>query len=511
MEDKNIIELRNKYYKKEHSLRNKIFVEIQNFKKSFRLKTKKIIPLSKMEECLYSTNDRIKKCEKVKKNRYFKLNGNIHILNAIPKTELNSIYVGLHDLLLKNPIKDLTGGFFSEADIKESVFVFSKSSNSNSYSRSFFITPKDKKVQEFIEYIQIILFELSDDYIGICFEVNLYNEIKNKLNDFINGDCLGEQEFIRYYSKKKKVVSKVNWNPNTTREKKVNEYVIEIKCRVIEFLAKYLPLTNYNNKAPVSIDIYTTNYDLKDEKEYDAFLRSYDIFKDTTEKIKQMSTIYRYKNKSDEFVKSDFLYICSEWQSKINRSAKLIINKPNEKQKMFLNNHDIINFYIITLYFYYLGDFERTLTKIRNNLYNYFNKKENKIYKGYNQVIREIQKFKMMFNNVSLSDMSYIDERLKSSLKFQNDRYHNLVKKYNDLELAFNNKMLVSNYKSTLFLTKVSIVLSALAIIITLYISYRQDMTDKNKQLENSINNQTIEIEKQTNILNEILKKQKNQ
>ena len=510
MEDKNILKLTNKYYKKEYSLKNKIFVKTQKIKRSFRLKTKNIIPLSDMEKCLYSTNDRIKKCEKVKKNRYFKLNGDIHILNAIPKTELNSIYVGLHDLLLKNPIKDLTGGFFSEADIKESVFVFSKSSNSNSYSRSFFITPKDKKVQECIEYIQIILFELSDDYIGICFEVNLYDEIKNKLNDFINGDCIGEQEFIRYYSRKKKVVSKVNWNSNITREKKVNEYVIEIKCRVIEFLAKYLPLTNYNNKAPVSIDIYTTNYNLKDDNEYDAFLRSYDIFKHTTEKIKQMSAIYRYKNKSDEFVKLDFLYICGEGQTEINRSAKLIINKPDERQKMFLDNHDIINFYIITLYFYYLGDFERALTQIRNNLYNYFNKKQNKIYKGYDQVIREIQKFKMMFNNVSLSDMSYINEILKSSLKFQNKRYHKLIKKYDDLELEFNNKMLVSNYKSTLLLTKISVILSILAIIITLYFSYRQDRNDSNKQLEYTINNQTIEIEKQTNILNEILKKQKN-
>ena len=56
---------------------------------------------------------------------------------------------------------------------------------------------------------------------------------------------------------------------------------------------------------------------------------------------------------------------------------------------MFLDNHDIINFYIITLYFYYLGDFERTLTEIRNNLYNYYNNKESKIYKGYEQVLKK--------------------------------------------------------------------------------------------------------------------------
>lgn len=61
---------------------------------------------------------------------------------------------------------------------------------------------------------------------------------------------------------------------------------------------------------------------------------------------------------------------------------------------------------------------EKNIIELKNKYY----KKENKIYKGYDQVIREIQKFKMMFNNVYISNMSYIDERLKGSLKIQNDR-----------------------------------------------------------------------------------------
>lgn len=101
--------------------------------------------------------------------------------------------------------------------------------------------------------------------------------------------------------------------------------------------------------------------------------------------------------------------------------------------------------------------------------------------------------------------MSYFDDRLKNSLNYQNDRLEKLIKKYDDLELSFNNKMLVSNYKSTLFLTKISVILSILAIIITLYFSYKQELNNDNENIKNSIINQTNEIEHQTNILKQIL------
>ena len=82
-------------------------------KKSFRLKTKKIIPLSKQEECSYYDGTPMKdKMEKVKEGKYFGLNGDIHIRNAIPKTNLEALYVGLHDLILENPIKQFLASFF---------------------------------------------------------------------------------------------------------------------------------------------------------------------------------------------------------------------------------------------------------------------------------------------------------------------------------------------------------------------------------------------------------------
>ena len=39
--------------------------------------------------------------EKVKEGKYFKLNGDIHILNAIPKTNLNALFHNKHKINLK--------------------------------------------------------------------------------------------------------------------------------------------------------------------------------------------------------------------------------------------------------------------------------------------------------------------------------------------------------------------------------------------------------------------------
>lgn len=47
MEMINIIKLTNKYYRKKYPINYRIFVKYQQLRRSFRLKTKKIIPLSK--------------------------------------------------------------------------------------------------------------------------------------------------------------------------------------------------------------------------------------------------------------------------------------------------------------------------------------------------------------------------------------------------------------------------------------------------------------------------------
>lgn len=196
------------------------------------------------------------------------------------------------------------------------------------------------------------------------------------------------------------------------------------------------------------------------------------------------------------------MFECGENSQEINRSARLIIIKKDEFQEMFISQYELINFFIITLYFYNIGEFSRKLSIIRNNLYKFYSKKESKIYREYDKSIKEIQKYKMMFNNVQLSKDFYIYKYLEDSLQFQNKRYEELLKSYEQIEISHNNKMLVTNYKSTLWLAKVSLFIAIISIFITIGLAYLKDPNIEN--IDNNIELQLEEIKKQKNEIDSI-------
>lgn len=492
------MKIKNSHSRKRKTTKDRIFENYQRLRKNIRLKTSKIIPLSINEDLLY--NDRVSKMRntKIDKNRYFELNGQIYILHTYPKAKISNLYVELNELIRKNPVTKKIISTVMEKDLKSAVFQFAAADNIGRYCQHFEITPKHKELDTIVDFISITMFELSNDFIGISFEVNLSDECKNEINNLIISDCEGEEEYIKYYSKNKTLVTKTSWNPDITRKKIINDYIIEIKSRTIDFITKYIDLSKNETKPPISIDVYTTNYDLK---ENNRFLHTYDIFKDdkTNDNI---SVVYRYQEESDKFIDSEFIFECGENSQEINRSARLIIIKKDEFQEMFIPQYELINFFIITLYFYNIGEFSRELSIIRNNLYKFYSKKESKIYSEYDKSIKEIQKYKMMFNNVKLSKDFYIYKYLEDSLQFQNKRYEELLKSYEQLEISYNNKMLVTNYKSTLWLAKVSLFIAIVSIFITIGLTYLKDPNIEN--IDNNIELQLEAIKKQNNKIDSI-------
>lgn len=169
---------------------------------------------------------------------------------------------------------------------------------------------------------------------------------------------------------------------------------------------------------------------------------------------------------------------------------------------MFIIQSELINFFIITLYFYNIGEFSRKLSIIRNNLYKFYSKKESKIYREYDKSIKAIQKYKMMFNNVKLSNNFYSYKYLEDSLQFQNKRYEELLESYEQLEVSYNNKMLVANYKSTSWLAKVSILIAIISIFITIGLTFLKDPNIEN--IDDNIKIQLEEIKKQNNKIDSI-------
>ena len=170
------MKIQNKYSKKRKTTKDRIFENYQRLRKSIRLKTCKIIPLSINENLLY--NDKVPRMKntKIDKNRYFGLNGQIYILDTYPKAKISNLYVELNELIRKNPVTKKIISTVMEKDLKSAVLQFASADNMNRYCQHFDITPKDRKLDKIVDFISITMFELSNDFIGISFEVNLSDE-----------------------------------------------------------------------------------------------------------------------------------------------------------------------------------------------------------------------------------------------------------------------------------------------------------------------------------------------
>jgi hypothetical protein len=409
------MKIKNKYSKNRSTKEERLFNVYMNTKKKLRIKLQKIIPLNEYEKTLYKDNENHKdRSTKPQKGKYFGLNGETILLSAIPKTNLTELYNGLKKMLKKHSFKNLGPTIFEE-ELKTSIYQFSNISNDSRYIPNIYLTPKAKSLEGLVDFLILDLFDLSNDYIGISISIKLTKEIKKEINDIMKNDYTDNTKFRRYYSKNKTRVTKTTWNPDIPRSTLVDDYMIEIKTRVYQFVNKYIKLSPTNNyKAPISLDIYCTNYDLSDDK-IDAFLRAYDIYPKYCRHGK-MSVIYRdgKAKEGDDFVESDFCFNCSESSIEINRAGRLVIYKEDENQQMFMISSDLINLFIIVLYFYYLGDFQRALTSMRDALYIKYDKGDSIIYRTYGKHSKIMAQYKMMFNNVRWSEHCHNDDKIKS-------------------------------------------------------------------------------------------------
>ena len=107
---------------------------------------------------------------------------------------------------------------------------------------------------------------------------------------------------------------------------------------------------------------------------------------------------------------------------------------------------------------------------------------------------------------------TYIDGFIDDSIKKYFDNFHGyyqkLLKKHQIIEKASNDKMLISNYKSTRNLAVISIIIAILTLIISVFFEYRQKFPDYSNQIEQINNNfhiiynQLDSINKKIDVLN---------
>lgn len=162
---------------------------------------------SKKEDWLYNRNLLYKNgIPKIEDDKYIYLK-NIMMINYITKNNCNKLYKGIINLYGNNPLKGFLGGGFDPKKLKEMIDDFSYLNNSERWMRLCSISPKENILYKYTDYIDISIFEASNDMIGIISNLHLANFAQDKLLEIMNEDVVVKPVYSIYkYKKKKKYI-----------------------------------------------------------------------------------------------------------------------------------------------------------------------------------------------------------------------------------------------------------------------------------------------------------------
>lgn len=486
-----MIEIKNKIYNSKERKKQISFNKYMTLKKTIRLKFKNLIPLNENEKILYTDEYEFKdRIEKIDKGKYFAFNKRIHILSVIHKNEIDNFYYGFDSLVKKNPSKNSFSRIILDDRLKNSILSYKNKINSGGWINLGYISPKSSNLLNVVDYFHIFMFNLSDDYIGVSFVATLNECLNKELNEIMISSIPNETNYHKYYVGNKKYINKNSWSKNIIRKNKVDDLLLEIKMRCYDFLNSYINLFPINNSSPITLDEYSTNYELTDNS---YLLRCYDFYIFKEEQIsKNLDIIVNHgqgENFKQTFEKVDFYFECG-YKNDNNRSARLLISIPKENNDNFFEDSSLLAIYKCILNFYFNIELEKYIVKKREILNNTFKSKKYSIYDDYINVNKMINIYNSILCSIDTDTEfdEYNNDKISRSLKYQNERYQYLIDKNKELDREFSNILMAKSSKSSLNLSRISIILALLSLIVTMLfsiLSYTENNNNKNKTKEN--------------------------
>lgn len=460
-----MIEIKNRLSNSREKKHQHRFNMYMILKRKVRYKFEKIFPLTQQEKSMYKDLSSLhRETSKPEKGKYFKLNKRIHMLSVISKDELDNFSSALINMYKNNPCKSPFTRTIVDERLRESILSFKGATKNDGWTNIGFFSPNDISLNNIVKKIHIIIFGLSDDYIGICFEISLTDDFNEYFNKELVSDVEHKENYSAFYVGNKKFVSRYDKAENIIRKEKIDDILVEVKLRVYDFLKKYINLPTINEKSPISIDEYATNYEFDDKR--DHFMMSYDIY-DFIERNIHSGIEVVYQGKTQEFIREKFYFSCSERKKSINRSAKVVLKLRDKYQDNFLIFNELVNIYSMVLQFYIINELDTLISEERKLLSKMYDEKALKIYDKYNLINKEITNYKMILNNIEPDkhcDCYYNNEILKN-FEYQNKRFLKLMEKHSSIEKEFSNIMATKNYSSSHNLARISIIIAVVSVI----------------------------------------------
>lgn len=481
---------------KEKKKRNRLKKYI-TFKKNIRLKFIEYFPLSNYEQSLYSDNIFPTTIEPLDNGLFFYSTGNIFMLDIYPKSNFDTFTTGMEKLLLENPSKNMFTRSIINYDFKDRLSHFQSSSNHMARANIGFCTPKEKNLNNIIDYIEIEIFNFSNDYFGINFNIILSKDMLSEINDCIHStsgfDC---DSYHKYAYNKKKRIGKSSCSPELIKRELLREKIVEIKMRAYKFISKYIKLSEIKAHSPISLDIYYSNI----EDTNNRFLGSFDM--DFTHSKKHSNlTLLHNKKEDQEYVKHDFVLDLRNTFKHINRSNSLmILDKENRYEEIYVMSDELTNICIFILYSNLLHELNELVSKERNLIEHSYNKSGIIFNNVYSKINKKIFRYKLIFNEISESNGYFTEPYLKEHFEYLNKYYKEVLDKHSLIENASKDKINISNYNVSFWLSIISIVISIIAFITSLFYDSSPNYNNEINKIQQEQKNIYMEL---TDIYNE--------
>lgn len=168
----------------------------------------------------------------------------------------------------------------------------------------------------------------------------------------------------------------------------------------------------------------------------------------------------------------------------------MLISIPKENNDNFFEDSSLLAIYKCILNFYFNIELEKYIVKKREILNNTFKSKKYSIYDDYINVNKMINIYNSILCSIDTDTEfdEYNDDKISRSLKYKNERYQYLIDKNKELDREFSNILMAKSSKSSLNLSRISIILALLSLIVTMLfsiLSYTENNNNKNKTKEN--------------------------
>lgn len=463
-----MIKIKNKIYNSKAQIKQRRFNSYMNYKEFLRFKLSKFIPLNEKEINVYTPIKFKNKIINIDKDKFFFYNKRIHILSAINKNDLKKFYAGYCSLVKEHPSTAFGSAIIDTKTIKMLEF-YQNSSNSLGKTNLGLISPNHKDLLGIVDHIKIMLFGLSDNYVGVTFILFLNEDFNKELNQLIISEPSSEVQYNKFRIGNDIHINKNILDKNDTRRNKLNDILLEVKIRSYNFLKSYFELLPINDNSPITLDEYSTNYCISEKN---LFLETYNFYPYKEHIHKNLDvTVYLTEDHKTKrkFVKNNFLFQCSHSsENNTNRSAKILYEFTEEYTDNYIDSFDFTNLYTNILQFYINIELDQCILKKNQILYDTY-KNNVFIFKKYIIHNRTINIYHDILSSIHEDDLSYNDTSLHNTFLYQQELYKKIIKKNKSLDTSFSNLIMFKNNRLSLFIATVSTIIALISLIVGLF------------------------------------------